>query len=577
MAAALDGGAFLSAFLQVMFDRIAALGAVLDDAENKETRNQAVKEWLEELHETVYEAAVYEDDDLLDQINTEAPRVKVETEYQSLSSTGQVSSTVFTAYDSDKFLEGIMPKIKNIVVRLDKFIKQIGQLGLRNGESKIKSYQTLSTSLVDETTLYGRDVDKYEIIQILLSEDSQVEYLGHIVIGEGVVANPSKVESMLNWPVPTSVKSLRGFLGLTGYYRRFVGQYGVIAKPFTELLKKEAFQYNEEAEETFQQLKHKMSTTPVLALPNFSQLFVLEINACHKGIEVVLMQLGRPLAFLSQALGPRNKELSIYEKELLSLITAVRKWRHYLLGNHLIIRTEHQSLKYLIEQRISIPFQQRWLTKLLGLDYEIQYKKGKENVVVDALSRRMEDMSCHKGKEGKEFTHSRCGQGIIKYKRKVYIGASTSLITRLIECIHGSPIGGYSDNDNENRRELEEIGKKIVSKCDGLPLAVKTVAGLLRSTRMVEEWKHILENDIWNQTNSDDILPALKLSYVHLSSCLKKCFAYCDVFHKDFMFTKDQIIQLWHANGLLEHRRNDTRIENKGEEYLHELRSRSLL
>ncbi|KAL3509372.1 hypothetical protein ACH5RR_028773 [Cinchona calisaya] len=175
MAAALDGGAFLSAFLQVMFDRIVALGAVLDDAENKETRNQAVKEWLEELHETVYEAAVYEDDDLLDQINTEAPRVKVETEYQSLSSTGQVSSTVFTAYDSDKFLEGIMPKIKNIVVRLDKFIKQIGQLGLRNGESKIKSYQTLSTSLVDETTLYGRDVDKYEIIQILLSEDAKLQ------------------------------------------------------------------------------------------------------------------------------------------------------------------------------------------------------------------------------------------------------------------------------------------------------------------------------------------------------------------------------------------------------------------
>ncbi|KAL3509373.1 hypothetical protein ACH5RR_028774 [Cinchona calisaya] len=136
----------------------------------------------------------------------------------------------------------------------------------------------------------------------------------------------------------------------------------------------------------------------------------------------------------------------------------------------------------------------------------------------------------------------------------------------------------FGDGDNENREELEEIGKKIVSKCKGLPLAVKTVAGLLRSTRMVEEWKDILENDLWNQTNNpDDILPALKLSYVHLPSHLKRCFAYCAVFHKDFMFTKDQIIQLWHANGLLEHRRNDTRIEHKGEEYLHELRSRSLL
>ncbi|KAL3509366.1 hypothetical protein ACH5RR_028767 [Cinchona calisaya] len=137
----------------------------------------------------------------------------------------------------------------------------------------------------------------------------------------------------------------------------------------------------------------------------------------------------------------------------------------------------------------------------------------------------------------------------------------------------------FGDGDNENREELEEIGKKIVSKCKGLPLAVKTVAGLLRSTRMVEEWKHILENDVWNQTrNPDDILPALKLSYLHLPSHLKRCFAYCAVFHKDFRFRKEQIIQLWYANGLLEHLKDDKRIlEDIGDEYLGELRMRSLL
>ncbi|KAL3516551.1 hypothetical protein ACH5RR_023453 [Cinchona calisaya] len=129
-----------------------------------------------------------------------------------------------------------------------------------------------------------------------------------------------------------------------------------------------------------------MSTIPVLALPDFSKPFILEIYDSTKAIGAVLMQQGRPLAYQSQALGIRNKGLSIYEKELLFLIIAVTKCRHYLLGSHFIIKTDHESLKYLIDQKISIILQQRWITKLLGLDYEIQIKRGKENIVADALS-----------------------------------------------------------------------------------------------------------------------------------------------------------------------------------------------
>ena len=91
---------------------------------------------------------------------------------------------------------------------------------------------------------------------------------------------------------------------------------------------------------------------------------------------------------MSQSLGPKNLGMSIYEKELLALVTAVTKWRHYLEGSHFIIKTDHQSLKYLLDQRITTTLQQKWLTKLLGLSYEIQYRKGKENVAADALSRR---------------------------------------------------------------------------------------------------------------------------------------------------------------------------------------------
>ncbi|KAL3513282.1 hypothetical protein ACH5RR_025999 [Cinchona calisaya] len=97
-----------------------------------------------------------------------------------------------------------------------------------------------------------------------------------------------------------------------------------------------------------------MSTTPVLALPDFSQPFILETDVSQKAMGTVLMQQGRPIAFLSQALGPKNQGFSIYEKELLSFITAVSMWRHYLLGSHFIIKTDQQSLKYLIEQKITI-------------------------------------------------------------------------------------------------------------------------------------------------------------------------------------------------------------------------------
>ena len=99
------------------------------------------------------------------------------------------------------------------------------------------------------------------------------------------------------------------------------------------------------------------------------------------------MQEGHPIAFLSKALSPRNLGLSAYEKELLALLMAVTKWKHYLLGYHLIIKTDHQSLKYLLDQKLTTSLQHKWLAKLLGLDYEIQYKKGVENKVADALSR----------------------------------------------------------------------------------------------------------------------------------------------------------------------------------------------
>ncbi|PHT85944.1 hypothetical protein T459_08050 [Capsicum annuum] len=154
---------------------------------------------------------------------------------------------------------------------------------------------------------------------------------------------------MINWPVPKTLKGLRGFLGLTGYYRNFVRSYGMISRPLTNLLNKNAFSWSSDAEAAFQELKTAMSTAPVLALADFSKTFVIEIDACTEGIGEVLMQQGRPLTYFRKALALKHLELSTYEKKFLAVLSAVDRWRHYLQGAHFIIRTDHHSLKFLLE------------------------------------------------------------------------------------------------------------------------------------------------------------------------------------------------------------------------------------
>ena len=137
-------------------------------------------------------------------------------------------------------------------------------------------------------------------------------------------------------------------MGLTGYYRKFVRNYGRIAKPLTQLLKKNSFFWNEEAQQAFTALKNAMCSTPVLALPDFTKSFVIECDAFGIGIEAVLMQEGRPLGFTRQQLSGRNLGQYTYEKEMMAILHVVETWQPYLLGRHFQIRTHHHSLKYFL-------------------------------------------------------------------------------------------------------------------------------------------------------------------------------------------------------------------------------------
>jgi hypothetical protein len=142
---------------------------------------------------------------------------------------------------------------------------------------------------------------------------------------------------------------LHGFLGLRRYYRKFVKNYGKIAAPLTALLKNKFFTWTPAAAQAFQTLKTTMCTTLVLALPDFTKTFVLECDASGKGIDDVLMQEGRPLAFTSKQLSERNLGKPIYEKEMLAILHVIDLWRPYLMGKCFQINTDHQSLKYFLE------------------------------------------------------------------------------------------------------------------------------------------------------------------------------------------------------------------------------------
>jgi len=185
-----------------------------------------------------------------------------------------------------------------------------------------------------------------------------VDYLGHTVSGQGVAMDKSKVQAVLHWPVPQNIKQLRAFLGLTGYYRKFIKSYAVIAAPLTDLLKKDKFLWGMDATEAFSMLKTALTQAPVLALSDFSKTFTLETDASGVGIGAILSQDQRPIAYFSKKLTDRMQRQSAYTREFFAITKAIAKFRHYLLGHKFIIKTDQKSLRLLTDQVVHTPEQQ---------------------------------------------------------------------------------------------------------------------------------------------------------------------------------------------------------------------------
>nr|GEU40478.1 transposon Ty3-G Gag-Pol polyprotein [Tanacetum cinerariifolium] len=163
-----------------------------------------------------------------------------------------------------------------------------------------------------------------------------------------------------------------------------------IAAPLHKLVGKSAFSWDSVAETAFQQLKRALTTTPTLGLPDWSKSFTVECDASGVGIGAILTQQGQPIAYYSAPLKGSMLAWSTYEKEMLAIVKAVRKWKSYLLGRPFVVKTDHISLKYLLDQRVSTPAQARWLPKLMGYDFRVEYKRGVTNIRADALSRQPE-------------------------------------------------------------------------------------------------------------------------------------------------------------------------------------------
>ncbi|GJW49707.1 putative reverse transcriptase domain-containing protein [Tanacetum coccineum] len=259
---------------------------------------------------------------------------------------------------------------------------------------------------IDDILIYSRNKEEHAdhlriILELLKKEKlyakfskcdfwiSIVQFLGHVIDSQGIHVDPAKIEAVKNWASPTTPTEVRQFLGLAGYYRRFIEGFSKIAKPLTELTQKnKKYIWGENQESAFQLLKQKLCEAPILALPEGNDDFVVYCDASHQGLGAVLMQREKVIAYASRQLKSHEENYTTHDLELGAVVFALKIWRHYLYGIKCTVFTDHKSLQHILDQKEFNMRQRRWLELITDYDCEIRYHPGKANVVADALSRK---------------------------------------------------------------------------------------------------------------------------------------------------------------------------------------------
>ncbi|GJX59390.1 putative reverse transcriptase domain-containing protein [Tanacetum coccineum] len=259
---------------------------------------------------------------------------------------------------------------------------------------------------IDDILIYSKNKQEHEehlkqILELLKKEElyakfskcefwiPKVQFLGHVIDSEGIHVDPAKIESIKDWTSPKSPTEIRQFLGLAGYYRRFIEGFSKIAKPMTKLTQKKVkFEWGDKQEAAFQLLKQKLCSAPILALPEGSEDFIAYCDASKKGLGAVLMQREKVISYASRQLKIHEKNYTTHDLELGAVVFALKIWRHYLYGTKCTVFTDHKSLQHILDQKELNMRQRRWLELLSDYDCDIRYHPGKANVVADALSRK---------------------------------------------------------------------------------------------------------------------------------------------------------------------------------------------
>ncbi|XP_039156457.1 putative disease resistance protein At3g14460 [Eucalyptus grandis] len=477
MANALVSGAFLSAFLQVLFDRMASrevvdffrsrkldkgrllqklkavllsANAVLDDAEEKQMTNDHVREWLDDLKDAVYDA-----DDLFDEIATEDLKREAGVEPQALVC--KVWSFVADARRSK-----LRDKLERVLERLESVVKQREVLGLREGFRERTARALQTTSLVEESGVFGREKDREAVIKLVLSDRGEKNTSVMAIVGMGGVGKTTLSQVVFNDGAVKGSFELRAWVSVSDQFD-ICKLTATALEEFSSPSKKET--------ENLNQLQ--------LQLKNFltGKKFLLVLDDVW------------------------NEDSNLWDAFLVPFTYGAR-------GSKIVVTTRNENVASVARAVSTYPLQ------------------------------KLQD--------------DECWDLFAKH--------------------------AFDQHNFEARTRLEDIGQRIVKRCDGLPLALKTIGSLLRCESGIRKWEIIAESDIWDLApGKNEILPALLLSYHYLPPLLKRCFAYCSVFPKDCIYKKDQLILLWMAEGLIKQPNAGRTLEEVGDQCFCDLVSRSLL